>query len=214
MKAVIQILWRVLLVAGVGLLIAVGVAAFSGEANAITHTRKHHQNKVRHDSRAFPPSKASLLAQNAAIDEMGLPRYRDEADLRAAVEHGELVSVDTAILDSRLPVNRRYLRPVANTFLSVLSIDFALKFGHTFTVTSAVRTMAGQKKLRRWNRNAAPVQGPYASSHLAGTTFDIARKRFTRAETLWMEWYLYNAGEAVIVEEENGQKCFHIFIRG
>ena len=211
MKIIAQILWRVILVAGTVLLAAVAFAALSGEANAITR----HSHKIRrHDTRAFPPSKAALLAQNAAIDTLGLHRYRDDADLRAAVKRGELVSVDTATLDFRLPVSRRYLRPAANNFLSVLSMDFALRFGHTFVVTSCVRTMQTQRTLRRWNHNAAPVQGPYASSHLAGTTFDIARKKFTRAENLWMELYLYNAGDLIIVEEENGQACFHIFVRG
>jgi len=210
MRVIGQILWRVLVVAGTVLLVAVALAAFSGEANAITR----HSHRIRHDNRMFPPSKASLLAQNYAIDTLGLHRYRDDADIRAAVKRGELVSVDTATLDSRLPINRRYLRPAANNFLSVLSMDFALRFGHTFIVTSAVRTMVTQKMLRRWNHNAAPVTGPYASSHLAGTTFDIGRKKFTATENLWMGEYLYNAGDAVIVEEENGQACWHIFVRG
>src|SRR5208282_6449949 len=172
---------------------AVALASFSGEANAITRRpRLHSFHKVtvrRHDNRMFPPSKAALLAQNAAIDTLGLHRYRDDADIRAAVKRGEFVSVDTATLDPRLPVNRRYLRPAANNFLSILSMDFTLRFGHTFVVTSAVRTMVTQKRLRRWNHNATTVSGPYASSHLSGTTFDIGRKRFTRAENVWMESY-------------------------
>src|SRR5208282_4086575 len=127
MKVIGQILWRVLMVAGTVLLVAVALAAFSGEANAMT---RKHPHKIHHDSRAFPPSKAALLAQNAAIDSLGLHRYRDDADIRAAVKRGELVSVDTATLDPRLPINRRYLRPAANNFLSILSIDFALRFGH------------------------------------------------------------------------------------
>lgn len=211
MKAVIQILWRVLLVAGTVLLIAVGFAAFSGEANAMTRTN----HKVRrHDTRMFPPSKAALLAQNEAIDTLGLHRYRDDADLRAAVKRGELVSVDTATLDSRLPVSRRYLRLAANNFLSILSMDFALKFGHTFVVTSCVRSMQTQRSLRRWNHNATMTRGPLASSHLAGTTFDIARRKMTREETRWVEEYLYKAGDMMIAEEENGQSCFHIMVKG
>ena len=210
MKVIGQILWRVLLIAGTVLLVAVALAAFSGEANAITR----HSHRIRHDNRMFPPSKASLLAQNYAIDTLGLHRYRDDADIRAAVKRGELVSVDTATLDSRLPINRRYLRPAANNFLSILSIDFALRFGHNFVVTSAVRTMQTQKSLRRWNHNATTVSGPLASSHLAGTTFDIARRKMTRQEMVWVEEYLRIAGDRIIAEEENGQSCFHVMVIG
>src|SRR5208337_4243297 len=210
MKVIGQILWRVLLIAGTVLLVAVALAAFSGEANAITR----HSHRIRHDNRMFPPSKASLLAQNYAIDTLGLHRYRDDADIRAAVKRGELVSVDTAILDPRLPVNRRYLRVAANDFLSKLSIDFALRFGHNFVVTSAVRTMQTQKSLRRWNHNATTVSGPLASSHLAGTTFDIARRKMTRQEMVWVEEYLRIAGDRIIAEEENGQSCFHVMVIG
>src|SRR5208283_606511 len=106
-----------------------------------------------------------------------------------------------------------YLRPAANNFLSVLSMDFALRFGHTFIVTSAVRTMVTQKMLRRWNHNATTVSGPLASSHLVGDTFDIARKKMTPEETRWMENYLLEVGKKIIVEEESGQQvCWHIFL--
>src|ERR1019366_10219400 len=168
MRAIAQILWRVLLVAGTVLLVSLAFAACAGEANAATHPVRHAVLRFRHDSRMFPPSKAALLAQNAAIDALGLHRYRDDADIQAAVKRGELVSIDTATHDFRLPVNRRYPRPAANDFLSILSIDFAVRFGHTFVVTSAVRTIQTQRGLRRWNRNAAPAQGPLSSSHLAG----------------------------------------------
>src|SRR5208282_4129083 len=97
MRVIGQILWRVLVVAGTVLLAAVAFAALSGEANAITrshHSHSFHKVTVRrHDNRMFPPSKASLLAQNAAIDTLGLHRYRDDADIRAAVKRGEFVSV-------------------------------------------------------------------------------------------------------------------------
>jgi hypothetical protein len=214
MKVIGPILWRVLLVAVAVLVMSLLVAALSGEANALSN-RSHtfHKVTVRHP-RAFPPSKAALLEQNAAIDFLDLHRFADDDDVREAVSRGELVAIDPAIVDRHLPENRRYLRCMANNFLQSLAMTFSLEFGHGFVVTSAVRTKRTQWSLRRWNHNAASVQGPYASSHLAGTTFDIGRKHFTREETRWMEMYLYKAGSVVIVEEERGQECFHIFVRG
>src|ERR1017187_2033261 len=111
MKAIAQILWRVLLVAGTVLLVSLAFAACAGEANAATHPVRHAVLRFRHESRMFPLSKAALLAQNAVIDSLGLHRLRDDADIREAIKRGELVSVDTATLDPRLPRNRRYLRP-------------------------------------------------------------------------------------------------------
>jgi hypothetical protein len=188
---------------------------FASQANALSIEHKHKRVHVhRSDTRAFPPSKASLLAQNAAIDELGLHRYRNDDDLRAAVVRGDLMLVEeTAGLRIRIPVDRRYLRPDASATAYLLSYQFWLRFDSPLYMTSAVRTRRFQLHLRRWNHNAAPVQGPLESSHLTGSTFDIARKKMTREQNRWMESYLYSLGDAVIVEEENVQACWHIFTR-
>ena len=190
--------------------------AVSGEASAMA--RKHSHKRVRihkHDTRAFPPSRASLLAQNAAIDEMHLPRFRNDADLRSAITLGDLMPVEeTNGLRTAVPVDRRYLRPAALAELYLLSYQFWLRFNQPLYLSSAVRTQQFQLRLRRWNHNATTVRGPYASSHLAGTTFDIARKRMTREQTVWMEQYLLGLGDIIIVEEEGGQNwCWHVMVK-
>jgi hypothetical protein len=205
---------RVAQIASFFALLAMLLAVCSGEANAMT--RKHSHKRVRihkPDTRAFPPSRAALLAQNAAIDEMHLPRFRNDADLRSAITLGELMPVEeTSGLKTAVPVDRRYLRPAALAEAYLLSYQFWLRFNQPLYLSSAVRTQQFQLRLRLWDHNAAPVNGPLESSHLAGTTFDIARKKLTREQTVWVENFLNDSG--LIVEEESGQACFHIFVRG
>jgi hypothetical protein len=194
-------------------LIAVMIWATVQHGRCFTLRPVKHEH--RHDRRAFPPSKLSLREQNMAIDGMGLPRFKNDADVQAAYQRGELTSVFGGItIDPTLPAANRYLRWEAMGVLESMSAEFYSQFGHNFVVTSMLRTGRYQFHLRFRNHNAASVRGPLASSHLAGTTFDIGRKRMTREQTQWVEDYLFNLGSLVIVEEENGQACFHIFVRG
>jgi len=189
--------------------------AVSGEASAMTHKHSHKRVRIhKQDTRAFPPSKTSLIEQNAAIDGMGLPRFKDDAEVQAAFLRGELTRVFGVNIDPRLPAENRYLRYAAARELAKLSAAYYNRFDQHFVVTSMVRTERYQFHLRFRNHNAAPVHGPFASSHLAGTTFDIARKKMTNEQRVWVEQYLFDLGSLVIVEEENGQACFHIFVKG
>lgn len=167
----------------------------------------------------FPPTHGSLLAQNAEIDRMGLPRIKNDRELKELVQDGELVPIPVGehlIVDKHLPENRRYCRPWTALFLTRLSDAFYAQFHEPIMVDSAVRTVEVQKKLRRWNGNAAPAEGETASSHLAGTTIDLARRQMTPAQAQWVELYLLplHAQGMVEVEEEFRQRCFHIMVAG
>lgn len=165
----------------------------------------------------FPPSTASLIAQNAEIDTLGLPRIKDDRELDRLVEAGELVPIhETKFLQvaANLPKSRRYCKPWTRQFLEDISTDFYMTFGKPLQVTSAVRTERVQRSLRRWNRNAAPIHGETASSHMAGLTVDIARRGLSSDEVLFIEGFLRAIGEQVIVEEELKQPCFHVLVRG
>jgi acyl-CoA reductase-like NAD-dependent aldehyde dehydrogenase len=52
-----------------------------------------------------------------------------------------------------------------------------------------VRTVEQQKKLRRHNRNAAPIDGDTASTHLTGITVDIAKHGMSYKQHRWIEQY-------------------------
>lgn len=159
------------------------------------------------------------MQQNAEVDRLSLPRFYDDDDLADAIRRGDLVPLplnSALIVDPRLDPDRRYTRPWTAQFLTDLSNDFYARFHEPIMVDSAVRTVLVQKKLRRHNRNAAPYEGETASSHLAGLTIDLARKRMTKAEVRWIELrllYYYGRGW-VIVEEEFHQLCFHIMVSG
>jgi len=81
-------------------------------------------------------------------------------------------------------------------------------------VNSAVRTMEQQQKLRRHNRNAAPEVGDLTSSHLAGTTVDLARRGLTQAQHQWIESYLKDLRDQQLIEaaEERRTLCFHVMV--
>src|SRR4029077_21275054 len=146
---------------------------------AVTATHKpdrHHRFHRLHWTRWHPmfrPSHESLLLQNAEVDRLELPRIQDDAELEALKFSGALqpiVAGETLRFDPRLEPSRRYCRPWTRDFVEDLSQAYYHRFHEQIQVNSAVRTVKGQKKLRRHNRNAAPAEGDTASSHLAGLT--------------------------------------------
>jgi hypothetical protein len=189
------------------------------------HPQQHHVTKRRAHVRrlrwnpVFRPSHESLLLQNAEIDRMDLPRIHDDAELRQLVASGDLVPIeesDSLRIEHRLDPSRRYCRPWTRDFLEDLSQSYYNQFHSQIQVNSAVRTVLVQKKLRRHNRNAAPIDGDTASSHLAGITVDIQRRGMTREQIKWVEQYLLplKAQGMVEPEEERHQWVFHIAVSG
>jgi len=163
-------------------------------------------------------SLASLERQNVkSEDEDGLERIQDEDDLQDRIAHNFLVPVPTSAdlgINQDLPETHRYCRPWTAQFLADLAREHATRFQHPLEVSSAVRTVAYQKKLERINGNAAAAEGDIASPHLTGATIDIAKTGMTRDEISWMRTSLLaleNAGK-LDVEEEFRQRCFHITV--
>jgi hypothetical protein len=184
---------------------------------APAHTR---HSKKYHEARLFAPSAAAQLAQNEWIDLYGLQRYNDDRDLRGAIERGDLVQITSSpslIVNPRLPLGRRYVRPWVIPFIASLSEAYYQQFKTPLILTSAVRTVRVQRSLRHWNRNSAPAHGDVASSHLAGLTIDLARKNMSPEENRWMENELMNnyvvLGKIIVIEESGQQWCWHICVR-
>ena len=171
--------------------------------------RKHYKSLS-----ILQPSHQSLLLQNETINKMGLERIGDERRLSYLVETERLVALpitDAVKIAPSLPSNRRYALPLVTSFLGKLASEYYAEFHQPLMVDSAVRPMTVQKKLRRRNASAAPVQGETASSHMAGCTIDLSR-RMTKRQTRWIEWRLayYVLQQSVLVEEE--RHCFHIMV--
>lgn len=158
-----------------------------------------------------------LVHQNIIADVEGLRRIENDAQLNAMIRAGDLVALPASAgleVDPRLPLNRRYCRPWAAKFLRDLSRAHEQVFGRPLQLTSAVRTVAFQRHLARYNGNAAPAYGDTASPHLTGEAIDLGKKGMSRREIAWMRavlGQLQNSGK-LDVEEEFEQACFHISV--
>ena len=158
-----------------------------------------------------------MLRQNEEIDRLGLPRIEDQGQLEELKATEQLVPLEgtrSFIVDPHLDPEYRYSKPWTRDFVADMSSAYYDRFHAPLTVTSAVRTVEYQKKLRRRNHNAAPEMGETASSHLAGLTIDISKRGMTRTQHKWFEDYLANMRDQNLVEaaEERRQACFHIMV--
>jgi hypothetical protein len=163
-------------------------------------------------------SHESLVHQNEMAEADGLERILDDADLEDRIAHGSLVLVPVSAglhVNPELPENRRYCRPWTARFLADLAGAHSQRFaGGALEVTSAVRTVEYQRRLRRINGNAAAADGDVASPHLTGGTIDIAKQGLSAKEIGWMRAWLIPLEQQgkIDVEEEFRQSCFHISV--
>jgi hypothetical protein len=162
-------------------------------------------------------SYASLERQNEKTEDDNLERIEDEDDLSDRIERKMLVPVPSSsslTINGNLPENYRYCRPWTARFLADLARVHAAAFHRPLEVSSAVRTVAYQKRLMETNGNAAAAEGDVASPHLTGATIDIAKQGMSRQEMGWMRSHLLLLQQAgmIDVEEEFHQSCFHITV--
>jgi len=163
-------------------------------------------------------SHESLVHQNEMAEVDGLERILDDADLEDRIARGSLVPVPVSSalhINTDLPENRRYCRPWTAKFLADLAHAHSARFiGSAIEVTSAVRTVEYQRRLRMINGNAASADGDIASPHLTGGTIDIAKAGMTAREIGWMRAWLIPLEQQgkIDVEEEFRQSCFHISV--
>lgn len=160
---------------------------------------------------------ASLERQNERLEAEGLERIEDESDLEARIADGLLVPVPASsalTVNAKLPADHRYCRPWTARFLGDLARAHNAAFHRPLEVSSAVRTVAYQRRLMEINGNAAPAVGELVSPHLTGATVDIAKKGMSRAEISWMRRRLLTLEDAgkIDAEEEFHQACFHITV--
>jgi hypothetical protein len=195
----------------------------SGSPSAFALRPVSHRQRILHRLRGilwnplFRPSHDSLLRQNEEIDRLNLPRIQDDTELEALKSSGDLVPIEESEslkVERGLDPSRRFCRPWTRDFVQDLSEIYYREFHDQIQVNSAVRTVKVQKKLRRHNRNAAPVDGDTASSHLAGITVDLQRRGLTKDEIRFVEHYLFylNALGLVEPEEERRHWCFHVMV--
>lgn len=178
--------------------------------------RRAHVRHVRWNP-VLRGSYDSMLRQNEEIDRLGLLRIQDDEELDELIADNELVEITEGAglrLAPNLLPNRRYCKPWTRDFVEDMGKAYYEEFGTYIQINSAVRTAEQQKKLRRHNRNAAPIEGDAASSHMAGLTVDINKRGLTRKQHKWIEEYLkkYRDEGLIEVAEERRQACFHVMI--
>ena len=156
----------------------------------------------------FPATHDSVAEENRRADALGYRRYLDMEDVNIGVAGGELVPITGVKINDKLPKDRRYLRPEVLSFLERLNRDV----GSNLTVDSAIRPADVQRRLGRFNPNAAPFDGYRASSHERGSTFDIARFGFSRRQNRYLNTRLlyYRAIGRILVIQE--RECYHVFV--
>jgi hypothetical protein len=167
-----------------------------------------------------PPLRGSLDSlerQNEKAEADSLERIEDEDDLADRIARKMLVPVPTSAaltVNDNLPESHRYCRPWTAQFLADLARAHAAQFHGPLEVSSAVRTVAYQKRLIATNGNAAPAEGDVVSPHLTGSTVDIAKKGLSRQQIGWMRGWLLPQQQSgkIDVEEEFQQSCFHITV--
>lgn len=119
-----------------------------------------------------------------------------------------------------------FLTPDAKTLLNDIAVSFQEKIKNTslkgskILVTSLLRTINTVKKLKRINRNSLRI-----SSHLHGTTFDLAHNEFVfkdslkpqqieyLKEILAQTLYEFRLKKRCFVTYEINQACFHVVNR-
>jgi hypothetical protein len=206
-----------------GLMILVALAGTSVELHAV-RSRSSKYSKTRHRYRhvywnpVLKGSYESMLRQNEEIDRLELPRIQNDDELQNMILRQELVGIEESnslAVAANLDTAHRYCRPWTREFLDDISAAYYDEFHKPIQVNSAVRTVDQQKKLRRHNRNAAPIEGETASSHLAGTTIDLAKRGLTRKQKKWLDAYLKNLQDQGLIEaaEERRQACYHIMVK-
>jgi hypothetical protein len=159
----------------------------------------------------------SLERQNEKTENDNLERIEDDDDLADRIARHMLEPVPASaslIVNGNLPESYRYCRPWTAHFLTDLARVHAVAFHRPLEVSSAVRTVAYQKRLMESNGNAAAAEGDIASPHLTGATIDIVKQGMSRQEMAWMRSRLLRIQQAgmIDVEEEFHQACFHITV--
>ena len=200
----------------------IGSSALPSFALHGTTAKPHHYRHLRRTRHVFwnpvfRGTHEALVRENEQLDMLQLPRIENDDQLLLLEQSEELVPLRESnylSVAQNLAETRRYCRPWTRDFVEDFSQDFYKEFHRPIQVTSAVRTVQQQHKLRRHNRNAAPELGDTASTHLTGVTVDILKRGLTRKEMQWVNAYFLPLHEQGLIEpvEERRQPVFHIMV--
>jgi uncharacterized protein YcbK (DUF882 family) len=202
-------------------LICLFVVALTLQSQAISRSTRyvHKHRRVRHVywNPMFKGSHEMLVKQNEIIDQLELPRIADDDELDQVIANEQLVQLKESSslrIASNLKETRRYCKPWTRDFVQDFSQAYYDEFKKPIQVNSAVRTIQQQRKLRRHNRNAGPIEGETASTHLTGISLDISKRGLTKKEHAWIEQYFLPLKDKGLIDpiEERRQPVFHVVV--
>lgn len=167
---------------------------------------------LHHHPKILP---GSQYQQNQEIDRLQLPRIVDDRQLHQLIETKELVKIpENEKLNTTIASpDRMVVKPWVLGFLLDMADGFYNLFHRSLVVDSATRTIEQQQVLRHHNRYAASEVGPLGSSHLAGTTVDLAKRRYSRQQRKWIVSYLKNLMDLGLVLAVQEPYCYHVFVK-
>lgn len=182
-----------------------------------SYRKKLRRGRHIHWAPLLRGSRESLVRQNEEIDRLQLPRIENDEELDELVASDALAPIvesDSLRIHHQLEPKNRFCKPWTLQFVQDMADAYYREFRQPIQVNSAVRTMQQQKKLRRRNRNAAPIDGDTASSHLAGITVDISKRGMSRKQRKWVSQYMLELQNLGLLEaaEERRQPVFHIMV--
>jgi hypothetical protein len=202
-------------------LLCLFLVALTIEGRAISHStryaNRHRRVRHLHWNPMFKGSHEMLVKQNEIIDQLELPRIADDDELAFVISNEQLVPLQETLalhIAGNLKPTRRYCKPWTRDFVADFSQAFYEEFKRPIQVNSAIRTVQQQKKLRRRNRNAGPIEGETASTHLAGIALDISKRGLTRKQHAWVEQYFLPLKDKGLIDpiEERRQPVFHVVV--
>jgi hypothetical protein len=119
---------------------------------------------------------------------------------------------ETTKFPPNISEDHKYVRPWARDFIRDMASSFYISFNKPLVIDSAVRTAEQQANLIRVNRFAAPAYGDLPSSHLAGITIDIAKRRYSPKERKWIVKYLKDLKDQGFIIPTEEPYCYHVAV--
>ncbi len=179
-------------------------------------------------AKAAPPNLKSapnpLARENIEANRAKLSRLT-EKNLDSFKQKGLLVPLpnnEFVIIDSRLDEKWRWCRPWTFRFLMSIGKEYKAAFGKPIQINSALRTVERQRVIakgsakEKGNVNAASAErGLRQSTHLTGSTIDIAKKVMSSEEIKWMRKRLNGLQKKsrILYRNEFKQSVFHIYVK-
>jgi hypothetical protein len=164
-------------------------------------------------------SPAAIRKENQMIAKEKLGRVKNDAQRDKLRKEKKIVQIPrNSGIKPTTPKKGRYVRPETAKFVGDLGILHKRQFPKRppLRVTSALRTIDEQNRLRKHNGNAIPPTGPMGSSHPAAATIDIGRGGLSSEEDSWLGYYLAVleiSGKIQATKETSKlHKCYHVMV--